>query len=75
MIFSSREICGPVFLEDWHLELYDQDFAVIACMLPGYLREQKAIVRLDAGLPYYVGVIGRNTTLKKWDYKLTVISD
>ena len=55
---------GLFFLEDWYLELYDQDFAVTARTVHGYLREQKVVVRLDSGLPYYVGVIGRNATLK-----------
>jgi len=60
--------------EDWYLEIYDQDFNVVAHTIPGILTEQKLMLRLNAGLPYYVGVIGRNATLKQWQYHLTIIS-
>ena len=61
--------------EDWYLELYDQDFNVIAYTKPGVLTEQKVVLRLDAGLPYYAGVIGRNATLRNWQYNLTIVRD
>jgi len=61
--------------EDWYLELYDQDFNVVARTNPGVLTEQKVMLRLDAGLPYYAGVIGRNANLKYWQYSLTIIRD
>jgi hypothetical protein len=61
--------------EDWYLELYDQDFNVIAYTKPGVLTEQKVVLRLDAGLPYYAGVIGRNATLRHWQYNLTIVRD
>jgi len=59
---------------DWYLEVYDQE-TVVARTISGRLTEQKVMVQLDAGLPYYVGVIGRNATLEYWQYSLTIIRD
>jgi hypothetical protein len=60
---------------DWNLEVYDQDFTVVASTNPGRVYERKVMLQLDAGLPYYVGVIGRNANLKYWQYNLTIIRD
>jgi hypothetical protein len=54
--------------------VYDQE-TVVARTISGRLTEQKVMVQLDAGLPYYVGVIGRNATLEYWQYNLTIIRD
>jgi len=59
--------------EDWYLELYDQDFNVVARTKPGVLTEQKVMLWLEAGLPYYAGIFGRNANLKYWQYNLTII--
>ena len=61
--------------EDWYLELYDQDLTVIARTIPGRLTEQKVMLRLNAGLPYYVGVIGWTASSEYWQYNLTIIPD
>jgi len=61
--------------EDWRLELWDQDHTVIARTTPGRLAEQKVMLRLNAGLPYYVGVIRRNASAEDWQYNLTIIRD
>ena len=61
--------------EDWFLRLYDQDSTVIAQTTPGRLAEQKVMLRLNAGLPYYVGVIQWNAPAEDWQYNLTIIRD
>ena len=61
--------------EDWFLRLYDQDSTVIAQTTPGRLAEQKVMLRLNAGLPYYVGVIQWNVPAEDWQYNLTIIRD
>ena len=61
--------------EDWFLRLYDQDSTVIAQTTPGRLAEQKVMLRLNAGLPYYVGVIQWNSPAEDWQYNLTIIRD
>jgi len=61
--------------EDWFLELYDQNLTVIARTIPGKLTEQKVMLRLDAGLPYYVGVIDWGASARYWQYNLTIVRD
>jgi len=61
--------------EDWFLELYDQNFDVVAQTKPGVLTEQKVMLKLDVGLPYYVGVIQWNAPAEDWQYNLTIIRD
>jgi len=61
--------------EDWHLEFYDQNFKLFARTIPGKLAEQKLALWLEAGLPYYIGIIGQNVTSEFWPYSLTIIRD
>lgn len=58
----------------WVLTLNDQNFDPIAGTPRNRIVEQVLHVRLEAGVPYYVGV---DTFLSpsEWDYNLTIISD
>jgi hypothetical protein len=60
---------------DWDLVIHDQDFALVANTNPGVVYERKLMLQLEAGLPYYVGVIGQNIDTKSWQYNLTIISE
>jgi hypothetical protein len=60
--------------ENWYLELYDQDFNIVANTRPGILTEQKLMLWLEAGVPYYVGVFGGNDAIDYWQYNLTIIA-
>jgi hypothetical protein len=60
--------------EDWDLVVFNQDFAIIANTNPGVVYERKVMLPLDAGLPYYVGVIANDTDSQPWHYNLTIIS-
>ncbi|MGI9199813.1 MAG: PKD domain-containing protein [Woeseiaceae bacterium] len=55
---------------DVYLTVYDQDLNLVADTMPGGLQEQGVIVRLSAGLPYYVAVTGWHGAMQ---YSLTIV--
>ncbi len=60
---------GGVETNDVYLTVYDQSLNVIAATMPGALEEQRVMMRLNAGLPYYVGVTGWHGAMQ---YSLTI---
>lgn len=58
----------------WVLTLIDQNFSIIAGTSRGSIVEQVLHLRLEAGVPYYVGV-ETFVTPSEWDYNLTIIRD
>ena len=61
--------------EDWNLLVYDQNFMIVANTNPGRIYERKLMLRLDAGLTYYVGVKSWNAASESWQYSLTIVRD
>lgn len=58
----------------WVLTLSDQNFDPIAGTPRNRIVEQVLRLRLEAGVPYYVGV-ETFVSPSEWDYNLTIISD
>jgi hypothetical protein len=71
---DSMQSASPLTFPVQIATLIDQNFSIIAGTSRGSIVEQVLHLRLEAGVPYYVGV-ETFVTPSEWDYNLTIIRD